>query len=91
MNLGLGCMRLSKLTIDESEKLISFALDNGITLFDHADIYGSRKCEKLFGEVLKRNPNFRKKMSPSSATAGRAAPPPASCCPLPPPVSISTL
>lgn len=62
MNLGLGCMRLSKLTIDESEKLISFALDNGITLFDHADIYGSRKCEKLFGEVLKRNPNFRKKM-----------------------------
>ena len=59
MNLGLGCMRLVKLT---TEKLISFALDNGITFFDHADIYGSRKCETLFGEVLKRNPNFRKQM-----------------------------
>ena len=62
MNLGLGCMRLGKLTTEEVEKLISFALDNGITFFDHADIYGSRKCETLFGEVLKRNPNFRKQM-----------------------------
>jgi predicted oxidoreductase len=62
MNLGLGCMRLGKLTTEEAEKLISFALDNGITFFDHADIYGSRKCETLFGEVLKRNPNFRKQM-----------------------------
>ena len=62
MNLGLGCMRLGKLTTEEAEKLISFALDNGITFVDHADIYGSRKCETLFGEVLKRNPNFRKQM-----------------------------
>ena len=62
MNLGLGCMRLGNLTTEEAEKLISFALDNGITFFDHADIYGSRKCETLFGEVLKRNPNFRKQM-----------------------------
>ena len=62
MNLGLGCMRLGKLTTEEAEILISFALDNGITFFDHADIYGSRKCETLFGEVLKRNPNFRKQM-----------------------------
>ena len=62
MNLGLGCMRLANLTIEKAEQLISFALDNGITLFDHADIYGSRKCEALFGEVLKRNPDFRKQM-----------------------------
>lgn len=62
MNLGLGCMRLGNLTTEEAEKLISFALDNGITFFDHADIYGSRKCETLFGEILKRNPNFRKQM-----------------------------
>ena len=62
LNIALGCMRLSKLNIEEAEKLISYALDNGITLFDHADIYGSRKCEHIFGEVLKRNPEFRQKM-----------------------------
>ena len=62
MNIGLGCMRLSKLNIEDAEKLISFALNNDITLFDHADIYGNRKCESLFGEVLRRNPNLRDKM-----------------------------
>ena len=60
--IALGCMRLSKLNIHQAEQLISYALDNGITLFDHADIYGSRKCEQIFGEVLKRNPEFREKM-----------------------------
>ena len=55
-------MRLSKLTIEEAEKLILCAVDNGIELFDHADIYGARKCEEIFGEVLKRNPNLRSKI-----------------------------
>ena len=62
IQISLGCMRLSKLTIDEAEKLISYAVDNGITLFDHADIYGARKCEKIFGEILKKNPTLRSKI-----------------------------
>lgn len=61
-NIALGCMRMSGLSIEEAEKLISCALENGVELFDHADIYGNRKCEEIFGEVLKRNPEFRKKM-----------------------------
>lgn len=60
--IALGCMRLAKLTIDEAEKFIITAIDNGIKLFDHADIYGNRKCEEIFGEVLKRNPDLRKKI-----------------------------
>ena len=60
--IGLGCMRIGELTVLEAEKLISCALDNGIKLFDHADIYGARKCEELFGDVLKRNPGFRDRM-----------------------------
>ena len=60
--IGLGCMRLGALNIEEAEQLIKCALDNGIKLFDHADIYGRRKCEEIFGEVLKRNPEFRGKM-----------------------------
>ena len=60
--IALGCMRLAKLNIEQTEKLILCALENDIKLFDHADIYGNRKCEELFGEVLKRNPNIREKM-----------------------------
>ena len=60
--LALGCMRLSKLTIEEAEKLILFAVDNGIDFFDHADIYGSRRCEEIFGEVLRINPGLREKI-----------------------------
>ncbi len=61
-NIALGCMRLAKLNIEEAEKLILTAVENDIKLFDHADIYGSRKCEEIFGEVLKRNPNLRNKI-----------------------------
>ena len=60
--IALGCMRISKLTIEEAEKLILCAVDNGIELFDHADIYGARKCEEIFGEILKRNPKLRNKI-----------------------------
>lgn len=60
--IGLGLMRLAKLNIEQAEQLILCALENGIELFDHADIYGSRKCEQIFGEVLKRNPKIREKM-----------------------------
>ena len=58
--IALGCMRISNLNIDEVEKLIITAIENGVTLFDHADIYGNRKSEELFGEVLNRNPKLRK-------------------------------
>ena len=60
--IALGCMRLGKLSVEEAEKLILFAVENNIKLFDHADIYGSRKCEMIFGEVLKRNPSIREKI-----------------------------
>lgn len=59
INIGLGCMRISKLNVEEVEELILFAVKNGIKLFDHADIYGNRQSEKLFGEVLKRHPDLR--------------------------------
>lgn len=62
INIGLGMMRIGSLLIEEAEQLISCAIENGITLFDHADIYGNRKCEHIFGEVLKRNSSFRRKM-----------------------------
>lgn len=60
--IALGCMRIGGLSIEEAESLILCAFENGVTLFDHADIYGNRKCEELFGLVLERNPELRKKI-----------------------------
>ncbi|HHW99876.1 MAG TPA: aldo/keto reductase family oxidoreductase, partial [Acholeplasmataceae bacterium] len=58
-NIALGCMRISRLSVEELEELILKAVDLGINLFDHADIYGAGKSEELFGEVLLRNPGLR--------------------------------
>ncbi|MEG0694769.1 MAG: aldo/keto reductase [Erysipelotrichaceae bacterium] len=57
-----GCMRFAGMSVDEVEKIVENDLENGITFFDHADIYGGGECESLFGEVLKRHPDWRQKM-----------------------------
>jgi predicted oxidoreductase len=38
------------------------ALDAGITLFDHADIYGGTACESIFKHCLKAVPGIRSKI-----------------------------
>ncbi len=58
----LGCMRMADLDAKDVERVINAALDCGITLFDHADIYGGGKCEELFGTVLGNNKGLRDKM-----------------------------
>lgn len=45
--------------IDAAEAAIHAALDIGITVFDHADIYRHGKAEAVFGEVLARTPGLR--------------------------------
>ncbi len=60
--IALGCMRIADKSVDEVEMLVKKALDLGINFFDHADIYGGGKSEELFGEVLKRHPEYREKM-----------------------------
>jgi predicted oxidoreductase len=45
--------------ITQAAKLIDTACANGITLFDHADLYGFGKAEELFGKILKHNVNLR--------------------------------
>ena len=60
--LALGCMRIADKSVDEVEKLVETALESGINFFDHADIYGGGQSEAIFGEVLKRHPEYRQKM-----------------------------
>lgn len=60
--IALGCMRIAGKTPEQLEELLSKAMDLGINFFDHADIYGGGKSEEVFGEVLKRHPDWREKM-----------------------------
>lgn len=41
---------------------IDACLEQGITSFDHADIYGNYECEAVFGQALKAEPSLRKRM-----------------------------
>ncbi|MBQ7639302.1 MAG: aldo/keto reductase [Clostridia bacterium] len=59
--VAMGCMRLSGARHSVSE-VIGTALECGINFFDHADIYGSGRCEEIFGEYLSANPGARDKM-----------------------------
>ncbi|GAA0783372.1 oxidoreductase [Roseibium denhamense] len=44
------------------ERKIQSCLDQGITTFDQADIYGGYIAEAVLGEALKANPSLRSKM-----------------------------
>ena len=56
---GAWRWRLSPETV---ERLIQASLDEGITTFDHADIYGDHSNEEIFGETLRKQPALRDKI-----------------------------
>jgi len=60
--ISLGCMRISGMTNPEISALIHTALDEGVTFFDHADIYGGGQSEAKFSEALDMNPRLRESM-----------------------------
>jgi len=60
--IALGCMRMDKLSVQEATRIVDVALEQGITLFDHADIYGGGKSEEIFGQVLAENKGMRDRM-----------------------------
>jgi predicted oxidoreductase len=48
--------------VASAARVIHAAVDNGITLFDHADIYAYGKSEAVFGEVMKQSPGLRNRI-----------------------------
>ena len=60
--VAMGCMRIADKQVGQVDRLVRTALDQGINLFDHADIYGGGKSEELFGQVLKAEPSLREHM-----------------------------
>jgi predicted oxidoreductase len=69
--LAYGCMNLggrwerTPATGDErahAARLVHAAVEHGITLFDHADIYTFGKSEELFGAALAQAPGLRERI-----------------------------
>ncbi|HLZ16018.1 MAG TPA: aldo/keto reductase, partial [Cyclobacteriaceae bacterium] len=57
-----GAWRWHTVSAETVERLALVALEEGITSFDHADIYGDHSNEETFGHALARNPSLRNKM-----------------------------
>lgn len=80
--LSYGCMglgggwnenSLSNDNIMQAHQVVDTALESGINLFDHADIYTFGKAEKAFGQVLLQRPELRETIYIQSKCAIRLA------------------
>ncbi|MEI8199316.1 MAG: aldo/keto reductase [Eubacteriales bacterium] len=60
--IALGCMRINGLSFIKASELVRTALDAGIDLFDHADVYAGGQAEDLFGKILKSESIARDKI-----------------------------
>lgn len=60
--ISLGCMRISDMDLKGISELVDQALELGINLFDHADIYGGGKSEEKFARAIGMNPEIRGKI-----------------------------
>ncbi|OUR75806.1 aldo/keto reductase [Colwellia psychrerythraea] len=79
-SLVFGCMGLggtwdkspvSAADINNAHEVVDAAIDSGIKVFDHADIYTFGKAEQVFGEVLKTRPELRELITIQSKCAIR--------------------
>ena len=57
-----GHWRLAEWNLSGQEllKWTEQAMEQGITAFDHADIYGDYRCEKMFGDAISLKPGLRR-------------------------------
>lgn len=60
-NVVLGLMRIQDKSDNEVRTLVHTALDVGITMLDHADVYGTQLhgCERRFAEAMRLTPSQR--------------------------------
>lgn len=63
--LAFGLWRLTEAQLSDEQlySLIQTCLENGITTFDHADIYGAGQAQIQFGRVLKAHPELREQIT----------------------------
>lgn len=58
----VGAWRWNTVSQQTVGKLIQTSLDEGMTTFDHADIYGDHSNEEIFGNILRKDAGLRNKM-----------------------------
>ena len=57
-----GCMTVGGLDQGSAERALDAALDGGVTVFDHADIYAGGRSEEVFGQWLAARPGVRDRL-----------------------------
>ncbi|WP_417307933.1 aldo/keto reductase [Devosia sp.] len=58
-----GLMRIKEMSDAEIRELVGAAMDAGVTMIDHADVYGGdHLCERRFGEAMQLSASDREKM-----------------------------
>jgi len=59
-----GYWRLADWGMNPQQRLafLQAHIELGVSVVDHADIYGDYRCEQLFGEALRLQPNLREKL-----------------------------
>jgi predicted oxidoreductase len=60
--VAVGCMRINSLEKVEAERFVQTSLELGANFFDHADIYGSGECEKIFADAVHMNDDVRENL-----------------------------
>ncbi|MFD1722751.1 aldo/keto reductase [Amnibacterium endophyticum] len=62
-NVILGLMRIPDMDDEQIRTLVRTAIDEGVTMFDHADVYGGdHLCERRFGEAMRFSPEEREQV-----------------------------
>ena len=60
--IGVGCMRMSALSVKEATAFIDKALELEMNFFEHADIYGGGECETIFAKAVRMNATVREQV-----------------------------
>ncbi|MFC2946987.1 aldo/keto reductase [Virgibacillus sediminis] len=70
-NIALGCMNMGKESVEKAEKTIREALELGVDLFDHADIYAGGLSEEVFAKAINMNSSVRERFKIQTKTGIR--------------------
>ena len=60
--IAVGCMSIGDKSPAEAEQLVQSALEMDCNFFEHADIYGAGRCERMFADAIHMSPSVREKI-----------------------------
>lgn len=65
--VGLGCWQLGsadwgEVSASETEAILDASLENGVTFYDTADVYGMGRSEEFLGKFIKKHKEYKDKL-----------------------------